>query len=185
MGVFKLGKMTFGSLFKKPETILYPIQQKPQPSGLKGHISIDVDACILCGMCDRSCATGCITVSKPERYWEIDRFQCVQCGYCITVCPKKCLHMDPNYAPAATERAADRFAVPEQGATGGDAKPASTKVPAEAPKIVAGKPAASAQPEAAQGEPDAKQPDAVLEAKIALLDEDKAEKVRAALAARK
>ena len=36
MGAFKLGKMTFGSLFKKPETVLYPFEKKPQPEGLKG-----------------------------------------------------------------------------------------------------------------------------------------------------
>ena len=101
MGVFKLGNMTFGSLFKKPETVKYPVERKPQPEGLKGHIAIDVDACILCGMCDRSCSTDCITVDKAARTWTIDRYQCVQCGYCITVCPKKCLSMEPNYAPAA------------------------------------------------------------------------------------
>ena len=117
MGVFKLGKMTFGSMFKKPETIMYPIESKPQPAGLKGHVSIDVSNCILCSMCDRSCTTDCIKVDKQARTWSIDRFQCVQCGYCITVCPKKCLHMDPDYAPAATERKACTFDVPEQEKT--------------------------------------------------------------------
>ena len=28
MGSFKLGKMTLGGLFKKPETLLYPVQTK-------------------------------------------------------------------------------------------------------------------------------------------------------------
>ena len=49
MGSFKLGGMTFGSLFKKPETVLYPFEQKPAPAGLKGHIENDASACILCG----------------------------------------------------------------------------------------------------------------------------------------
>ena len=172
MGVFKLGKMTFGSLFKKPETVLYPIETKPQPAGLKGHIAIDVETCILCGMCDRSCATNCITVNKQENYWEIDRFQCVQCGYCITVCPKKCLSMDPNYAPASTVHKADRFDGPTQDAA--PAKKAAEK--ADAP-----------QPAAASAEDVEKTSEAVdsaLEGKIALMDPEKAEKVRAALAAR-
>ena len=114
MGAFKLGKMTFGSLFKQPETIQYPLQTKPQPRGLKGHIVIDVDDCILCGMCDRSCTTDCITVDKAARTWSINAFGCVQCGYCTTVCPKKCLHMDPNYHPASVEITSDTFVVPVQ-----------------------------------------------------------------------
>lgn len=114
MGAFKLGKMTFGSLFKKPETVLYPVVEKPKPAGLKGHIEVDAAACILCGMCDRNCATNCITVDKAARTWSIDRFQCIQCGYCITVCPKKCLSMDPTYAPASTVRAATTVGIPEQ-----------------------------------------------------------------------
>lgn len=179
MGVFKLGKMTFGSLFKKPETVLYPIETKPQPAGLKGHIAIDVDTCILCGMCDRSCATNCITVSKDERYWEIDRFQCVQCGYCITVCPKKCLSMDPNYAPASTVHKADRFEIPAQDAA--PAKKAADKAPEKAAeKAAAPKPEKAAD---AAEKPSAAV-DHALEGKIALMDPEKAEKVRAALAAR-
>jgi len=170
MGVFKLGKMTFGSLFKKPETVLYPLQTKPQPAGLKGHIELDAQACILCGMCERSCTTNCITVNKAERYWEIDRFQCVQCGYCITVCPKNCLSMDPNYAPASTLHKADRVEVLDQEKPA--AKPASEKVK---------EPSSEEKPK--QNESEALV-DAALEAKIALMDPDKAEKVRAALSKR-
>ena len=33
MGSFKLGGMTFGSLFKKPETVLYPLETKTPPAG--------------------------------------------------------------------------------------------------------------------------------------------------------
>ncbi len=28
MGSFKLGKMTLGSLFKKPETVMYPLEKR-------------------------------------------------------------------------------------------------------------------------------------------------------------
>lgn len=111
--------MTFGSLFKKPSTTRYPFERKPQPVGLKGQIGIDVDQCILCGMCDKSCTTGAITVSKPERLWQINRFRCVQCGYCILVCPKTCLSMLPDYASVAPEKSTDTFSVPEKEKTTG------------------------------------------------------------------
>ena len=64
MGSFKLGGMTFGSLFKKPETVLYPFEQKPAPAGLKGHIENDASACILCGICAKSCPADAIAAEK-------------------------------------------------------------------------------------------------------------------------
>lgn len=159
MGAFKLGKMTFGSLFKKPETVMYPIEEKPRPEGLKGHISINVDDCILCGMCERSCSTGCIEVLKQDRLWKIDRLQCVQCGYCITVCPKKCLSMDPHYAPATTTHEVDTFVI-------GEAEKPAKKAPAQEQPVVE----APATPK-----------DEQLESLIALMPPESAEKVRTAL----
>ncbi|MBQ9042473.1 MAG: 4Fe-4S dicluster domain-containing protein [Eggerthellaceae bacterium] len=173
MGAFKLGKMTFGSLFKKPETVLYPVVTKPQPAGLKGHVAIEVNDCILCGMCDRSCSTDCITVDRQARTWTIDRLQCVQCGYCITVCPKKCLSMDPNYAPATIVHEPDVFQVPEQEKAGKKADEKPDDKPATE------KPVAAADAKAE--EPDEAKPDAQLMALIGLMDDEKAAKVRSAL----
>ena len=187
MGAFKLGKMTFGSLFKKPETVLYPIETKPKPAGLKGHIAIDVDTCILCGMCERSCATDCIGVDKQARTWHIDRLQCIQCGYCITVCPKKCLHMDPNYAPATTVHEVDSFEVPEQGKPAKEAassdKAAAASEAAATPEAAVTAPIekVSGEAEAATAASKATGLDAQVTALLDLMDADKAKKVKAAL----
>ena len=171
MGAFKLGKMTFGSLFKKPETVKYPFEQKPKPMGLKGHIHVDADACILCGMCDRNCATGCISVDKAARTWSIDAFGCIQCGYCVTICPKNCLHMEPDYHPASVEMSRDVVVIPEQH------KPAKE---ASKPAASAAKPDAKAEVAPASN-PAATDRDEQLEALISLMDAGAAEKVREAL----
>ena len=113
MGGFKLGKMTLGGLFKKPETTCYPFEKKVPPAGLKGHVVNDVEHCILCGICMKRCPTSAIVVEKPARRWEIDRFRCVQCGTCVRECPKHCLTMDPAYAPVARKKHTDGFDVPE------------------------------------------------------------------------
>ncbi len=113
MGGFKLGGMTFRGLFKEPETIQYPAQQKPAPAGLKGHVVIDVQKCILCGICQKRCPCDAIAVNKPERTWTINRFACVQCGSCVRECPKTCLVMEPTYAPPSTSKHLDSFEVPE------------------------------------------------------------------------
>ena len=114
MGFFKLGGMTLGSLFKKPETVKYPFESKPAPEGLKGHIAIDVDRCILCGMCMRSCTTDCITVDRAARTWAIQPFQCIQCGYCVSECPKNCLTMEPTYTKPSTSKKMMTFEIPEK-----------------------------------------------------------------------
>lgn len=202
MGVFKLGKMTFGSLFRKPETVLYPAQAKPQPAGLKGHVELDAGACILCGMCERSCATDCIGVDKALRTWSIDRFQCIQCGYCITVCPKKCLSMNPNYAPAAFERTSDVVEVPVQekttkAASAGEkpkpAEPVEQKSAGPEPAKDGDKGIHSAQPQVKDGKSAAaeaagdkatlevKATDGQVESLLALMDPEKAKIVQSVL----
>ena len=113
MGFFGLGKMTFGSLFKKPETVQYPAETKPAPAGLKGHVENDVDACVLCGICAKRCPADAISVDKEARTWTVNRFQCIQCYTCVRECPKHCLTMDPAYAPVATVKQDSVYNVPE------------------------------------------------------------------------
>lgn len=113
MGSFKLGGMTFGSLFKKPETVLYPFEQKPAPAGLKGHVANDASRCILCGICQKCCPAGAIVVEKKERTWSIDPFRCVQCGSCVRQCPKDCLTMEPTYTAVATAQSCTVVTVPD------------------------------------------------------------------------
>ena len=113
MGGFKRGKMTLGSLFKKPETVLYPVEKKEAPAGLKGHIVNDVDVCILCGICQRRCPCAAIVVEKPNRKWTIDKFRCVQCGTCVLECPKHCLSMEPGWPAPSKEMYIESVDVPE------------------------------------------------------------------------
>lgn len=101
MSTFSLGKMTLRSLFGKPETLLYPFETRPYPRGLKGHIENNIEACILCGICQRTCPSSALTVDKKKSTWSIDRFRCVQCGACIRSCPKDSLSMAPEYQKPA------------------------------------------------------------------------------------
>lgn len=114
MGSFKLGGMTLGSLFKKPETLRYPLETKEPYPLQKGHIVNNVESCILCGMCQRSCPCNCITVDKAKRRWGIDPFACIQCGSCVRACPTKCLAMDGACTPVSTARYCDDLLVPEK-----------------------------------------------------------------------
>jgi ech hydrogenase subunit F len=113
MAFFELGGMTLKSLFSKPETVCYPLEEKPKPAGLKGHIDIDVSKCILCSACQRSCPTGSIEVDRNEGKWAINHFSCVTCFECVRACPKDALTMAPTYEKPATKITVDSYDVPK------------------------------------------------------------------------
>ncbi len=91
-------KQAVANLFKPPVTSQYPLKPKEFVPGVRGRVVNDVSQCILCGMCEKSCPAGALTVDRKTGQWKIDPFACVQCGACVSACPKKCLHMDPHYA---------------------------------------------------------------------------------------
>ena len=72
-------------------------------------MEIDIDTCILCGLCSRKCPTGAITVNRAEKTWRIEAFDCIQCGCCVETCPKKCLTMKNAYTRPGAEKTSDTF----------------------------------------------------------------------------
>lgn len=72
MGGFKLGKMTLRSLFGKPETVRYPFEEPEHPAALRGKVVFSPENCIYCGICEKRCPTGAISVNKKDSTWSID-----------------------------------------------------------------------------------------------------------------
>ena len=97
-------KQAVANLFKPPVTSEYPLAPKTFCQGVRGRVVNDVSQCILCGMCERSCPSGALTVDRKTGEWRIDPFSCIQCGACVEACPKKCLSMDPHYAMPGLEK---------------------------------------------------------------------------------
>ena len=94
------------NLVSKPVTKNYPEEPAVYPERMRGRIVIDIDQCISCGLCVRSCPPRCITVDKNEGTWTINRFDCIACGYCASKCPKKCLKLIPGYQKPGRSKAA-------------------------------------------------------------------------------
>lgn len=92
------------NLFSKPVTIDYPAKPMEYPERSRGHIEINFDDCILCGLCRMNCPSGAIRVDKKTGTWAINRFDCIQCGYCTEKCPKKCLSIVPGYQEPMAEK---------------------------------------------------------------------------------
>ena len=109
MRTMRFTRTALKNLFSPPVTRPYPEQPREYPERTRGHVEIDIDTCILCGLCSRKCPTGAITVNRAEKTWKIERFGCIQCGCCVETCPKKCLTMKNAYTQPGAEKVSDTF----------------------------------------------------------------------------
>jgi len=103
MPFLPMAKTIIQSLFRKEATVPYPMEPMPKDPLVRGHVDIDIDACIFCGICGKKCPTGALRIDRNDKEWEIARFECIVCGACCEACPKKCLHMRPELTPSAAE----------------------------------------------------------------------------------
>lgn len=104
MTVFSFSKTVLKNLFSKPVTRAYPQKPREYPDRTRGHVQIDMDQCILCGLCSRKCPADAIQVNRAEGTWSINRFGCIQCASCVESCPKKCLSMGRAYSDPGPEK---------------------------------------------------------------------------------
>jgi formate hydrogenlyase subunit 6/NADH:ubiquinone oxidoreductase subunit I len=139
MGVFSIGKVLIDSLFKKPATLMYPVVPREWEERTRGAVGIDIEGCVLCGMCQRACPTNAITVDRKAATWSIERMNCVQCRGCVDNCPPNCLIMEQKYTEPGVEKVIDTFDIPKKekpkkaDAGKADAAGADTKAPAATP----------------------------------------------------
>ncbi|MDR3304800.1 MAG: 4Fe-4S binding protein, partial [Clostridiales Family XIII bacterium] len=64
MANLKIGKLVLRSLFRKPATLMYPVKPRVYTERTRGRIEVDMQACILCGICSRKCPTDAIDVDR-------------------------------------------------------------------------------------------------------------------------
>lgn len=133
MGVFSIGKVLIDSLFRKPATLMYPVIPREWEDMTRGAVGIDVDGCVLCGMCQRACPTNAITVDRSAGTWSIERMNCVQCRGCVDNCPPNCLIMEQKYTEPGVEKVIDTFNVPKKEKAKKDASADGAKATKAAP----------------------------------------------------
>jgi len=111
--------ITAREFFKPVVTELYPWEVQEVPELYRGHIELLKDEetgktkCIACGMCMRSCPSGCITVKgeKPEgakkkvlTKYILDFTTCSLCGTCIESCNFDAIQFSKDYNLASTRK---------------------------------------------------------------------------------
>ena len=65
--------------------------------GIKGGVEVEwkKDACINCGVCEKVCRSGAITIR--DKAIEIDREKCNYCGRCVFSCPTDAYETTPGF----------------------------------------------------------------------------------------
>ncbi len=103
--------ITFKQMIQPVVTERYPRTAPKMPPRYRGHIDLVRDEegnnkCIACGMCQRNCPTGCITIKgeKPEgakkkvlTFYRLDFTTCSLCGICVESCPTDALEFSKEY----------------------------------------------------------------------------------------
>lgn len=112
MSIMDFASTAIKNLLSKPATLKYPQAPRVYPQGSRGHVEINIDDCIMCGICSRKCMSHAITVDRKTRTWSIERMGCVQCRLCVDSCPKKCLTMAAGYTAPAAVKVVDSYSQP-------------------------------------------------------------------------
>jgi len=116
--------ITIKAFFQPVVTLQYPHESLKMTPRFRGHIDLVKDEetgeskCIVCGMCQKACPSGCITVDgeKPEgakkkvlTKYTLDFTKCSLCGLCVESCKPEAITFSKDYNLAGPRKEAYIF----------------------------------------------------------------------------
>ena len=111
--------ITIKAFFQPVVTLQYPHESLKMTPRFRGHIELVEDPetgdpkCIVCGMCQKNCPTGCITLAgeKPEgskkkvlTKYILNFTTCSLCGICVESCKPAALDFSKDYNLASQRK---------------------------------------------------------------------------------
>lgn len=99
--IFEGMAITFSNMIQMPTTVQYPDRtpvpvQETLPDGYRGRLSVNIETCTACGVCEKACPIAVIDLkgARTERkkgltliYFNIHHGKCMFCNLCVEVCP--------------------------------------------------------------------------------------------------
>ncbi len=112
--------ITFGHMFKKRQTVIFPEQTREFSPVFRGLHVLNRDEegrerCTACGLCAVACPAEAITMEGAERLpgeenlyreekyaarYEINMLRCIFCGLCEEACPKDAIYLSETFTPS-------------------------------------------------------------------------------------
>lgn len=111
--------VTIRNFFQPVVTMQYPMETVPMSARFRGHIELVSDEagnakCVACGMCQKACPSGCITVEGKKREdggkgkivssYRLDFTRCSLCGSCVESCKFDAITFSKDYNLAGTRK---------------------------------------------------------------------------------
>ncbi len=110
--------ITAKEFFKPVVTEQYPHEVPTMKPRFRGHIELvgndeGKSLCIACGMCQRACPSGCISVTgkkeegakkKSVNNYILDFTTCSLCGSCVESCKFNAIRFSKDYNLASTRK---------------------------------------------------------------------------------
>ncbi len=111
-GLIKGLSVTGRNIFRKRLTEKYPEVKPTLADRWRGNFQLDVNECIACGLCERSCPNTAIKMTterneenkKQLTSYKLNRSYCLYCGLCVESCPKKCLRFTKEFETAVYDK---------------------------------------------------------------------------------
>lgn len=112
--------ITARQFFKPVVTELYPWEVPTMQERFRGHIELigneetGAPNCVVCGMCQRSCPSGCISLSGKKNEegkgkiltsYVLDFTKCSLCGTCVEACNFNAIRFSHVYNLASCNKA--------------------------------------------------------------------------------